>query len=88
MPPKPWLCPVPKFVKLMWYLPPTVASMCSTLAVKPCGGSHFAIASGSMKALYTRSGGALKTRCRRTVPVVLPVDLSLMVIVSLDRVRG
>src|SRR5215475_5623827 len=38
-----------------------------TLPVKPCGGSHLAIASGSRNARYTRSAGARSTRWSRMV---------------------
>src|SRR5690606_24815676 len=50
---------------------PTRTSLSWTTPVKPCGGDHFAIAAGSTKARYTRSGGARSTRCRVTVPVLL-----------------
>ena len=51
LPPKAWLLPVPKFVNDIRYPPPTRASIWWTLPVKPCGGIHLAIASGSRKAL-------------------------------------
>ena len=49
-PPKEWLLPEVKFVNDILYVPPTRASMWCTLAVKPFGGSHLTIASGSMNA--------------------------------------
>ena len=40
--------------------------MLCTVHKKPCGGSHAAIAKGSVNALYTFSGLAEKTRCKWT----------------------
>jgi hypothetical protein len=49
-PPKEWLAPVVKFVKLIRYEPPTRASSAWTVQVKPFGGNHLASAAGSRKA--------------------------------------
>src|SRR5262249_19790018 len=66
-PPKEWLWPVVKFVNDILCVPPTLASSWWTLPVKPFGGNHLAIASGSRNARYTLSGAARSTRCRRMV---------------------
>lgn len=41
------------------------------MAVNPCGAIHLTKASGSINALKTRYGGALKTQCKRTVPDIV-----------------
>ena len=50
------LWPVVKLVNDIRQLPPTVASMLWTLAVKPFGGSHLTMASASSKVQYTGWG--------------------------------
>src|SRR5262249_51065416 len=67
VPPKEWLVPVPKFVNDIPEPPPTRVSISWTLPVKPCGGSHLPIASGSRNARYTRAAGARSTRWSRMV---------------------
>src|SRR5262245_42796757 len=64
-----------KFVNDILYVPPTLASKWCTFAVKPLGGSHFALASGSINALYNFSGLVRITRCRR---MVLPAMVFLL----------
>src|SRR5262249_19599116 len=49
-PPKEWLWSVVKFVNDILCVPPTLASSWWTLPVKPFGGNHLAIASGSRNA--------------------------------------
>src|SRR5215813_6275954 len=67
VPPKECDRPLAKCVNDIRYPPPTRASISWTLPVKPCGGSHLAIASGSRNARYIRSAGARSTRWSRMV---------------------
>src|SRR5215471_15781446 len=88
-PPKEWLWPVVKFVNDTLCVPPTLASSWWTLPVKPFGGNHLAIASGSRNARYTLSGVARSTRCRRMVFPGMAFLLSLVTSAySLDRRHG
>src|SRR5262245_24282965 len=67
-PPNEWLFPVEKLVNDALCVPATLASAWRAVHVNPYGGSHLHMASGSRKALYPRWGGAINTRCKRTVP--------------------
>jgi hypothetical protein len=49
-PPNAWLFPVVKLANDILWAPPTLASIWWTFAVKPFGGSHFTMASGSRNA--------------------------------------